>query len=225
VIDPEDDSLAIFGTSDNSRIAKITTGDDHGGGGAVGDPGAEMAEERVSVIDTATMTISAAIDGPDRPRALLVTNDGDAEDADELLVVPEFYGEPTAEARDDGRTGRVRVYQLSDLAPTQAITFAPVDSGVQRAGAPAGTTVKTSPNQLWSVSTRGSRIYVTSVSASPEGPPRFDNNVFPVVYVADLATRAEITGVGGTTNLARKVLDAIPSPTPSRRPMSASHRR
>jgi hypothetical protein len=36
-----------------------------------------------------------------------------------------------------------------------------------------------------------------------------------VVYVADLATRAEITGAGGTTNLARKVLDGIPSPTPN----------
>src|SRR5262249_3799289 len=55
--------------------------------------------------------------------------------------------------------------------------------------------------------------YVTSVSASPEGPPRFDNNVFPVVYVADLAAGAEVRDASGTVNLARKIYDAIPSPS------------
>jgi hypothetical protein len=57
------------------------------------------------------------------------------------------------------------------------------------------------------------RVFVTSVSASPAGPPRFDNNVFPVVYVADLTARAEIRTAAGTTNLARKVADAIPAPS------------
>jgi cytochrome c553 len=34
-----------------------------------------------------------------------------------------------------------------------------------------------------------------------------------VVHVADLAAGTEITGAGGTTNLARKIVDAIPTPT------------
>src|SRR5262249_4551075 len=59
----------------------------------------------------------------------------------------------------------------------------------------------------------GGRVYITSVSASPEGPARFDNNVFPVVYVADLASAVEIRDASGTANLARKVFDAIPSPS------------
>src|SRR5262249_32956982 len=57
------------------------------------------------------------------------------------------------------------------------------------------------------------RLYVTSVSASPEGPAHFDNNVFPVVYVADLTSAQEIRDASGTTNLARKVYDAIPNPS------------
>jgi DNA-binding beta-propeller fold protein YncE len=177
---------------------------------------AEMAEGRVSVIDTASMTITGSIDAPLVPRALLVTNDGDADDNDETLIVPEYFGEPTpgGEARDDGRRGLVRRYSLADLAPTGGITLLPTDSGFPRGGVAGNPNVTTSPNQLAAVAIADGRIYLTSVSASPEGPPRFDNNVFPVVYVADLAGGTEVTTRGGTTNLARKIVDALPAPTP-----------
>jgi YVTN family beta-propeller protein len=178
---------------------------------------AEFAESRVAVIDTATMTVTASIPAPRNPRALLVTNDGDPEDDDETLIVAEFFGTPTpgGEAKDDGRRGNIRRYALSDLSSTGAITLSPTDSGFPRGGVAGNPTVRTSPNQLGAMATVDGRLYVTSISASPEGPPRFDNNVFPVVYVADLASGAEVTSGGGTTNLARKIVDAIPSPTPA----------
>lgn len=172
---------------------------------------AEFAEGRVSVWDTKTMTEVFAIASPTNPRALAVTNNGDMEDSDELLVVPAFFGEatPGGEARDDGRTGRVRIYRLSDLKPSTAITFAPHDSGFVPDGTSGGT-VKTSPNQLWNVAIQGDRIYVPSVSASPNAPIRFNTNVQPVVYVGDLTNRIEILNNVGTTNLARKVADVLP---------------
>ena len=46
----------------------------------------------------------------------------------------------------------------------------------------------TSPNQLYAAAIQDGKVYVTSVSASPQPPIRFDPNVFPVVYVGDLAT-------------------------------------
>lgn len=175
---------------------------------------AEWAEGRVTVIDTATMEVISSIDTPGNPRSILITNDGDEEDDDELLVVPEFYGTPVAgkEAQDDGRLGKVDVYQLTDYSQVGTITLNPRDSGFVPDGTSNGT-VFTSPNQLYSVATREGRVYVTSVSASPKGPAKFNGNVQPVVYVADLDTLTEVTDGSGTTNLAKEVADAIPTGT------------
>ncbi|HSS00849.1 MAG TPA: beta-propeller fold lactonase family protein, partial [Kofleriaceae bacterium] len=174
---------------------------------------AEYAESRVSVIDTDTMRLGSSI-AIDRPRALLVTNNGDTNDADEQLVVAQYFGVPApgGEAKDDGRTGRVQTFSLANLKTAGDITLSPINSGFARFGGSG--TVTTSPNQLGAMAVDGrGRLYVTSVSASPEGPAHFDNNVFPVVYVADLASRSEVRDAGGTTNLARKIYDAIPSPS------------
>lgn len=262
MVNPSDDSLSLFSTADNTRRAKISTGDEPASVAlspdgktayvanraagtisrvvdldtaprvdgtlevgsepvavALSPTGArlfvaELAESRVSVIDTASLQVVTSL-AVDRPRALLVTNDGDPEDVDETLVVPQFYGVPVPgkEARDDGRTGRVRRFSLADLSDRGDITLAPIDSGFPRVGGAGTPTVTTSPNQLAAVATAGGRLFVTSISASPEGPPRFDNNVFPVVYVADLATGQEVRGAAGSTNLARKIVDAIPTPS------------
>ncbi|MBA3541716.1 MAG: beta-propeller fold lactonase family protein, partial [Deltaproteobacteria bacterium] len=179
MVNPDDNTLSVFQTSDNSRTAKVTTG---GGPSSVvmasdnttayvanrsdgtvvritgiegGTPAitktvevgaepvalalsptgtrlfvAELAQSRVSVIDTATMEVIQTID-VDRPRALLVTNNLDDSDDDETLVVPQFYGVPVAgkEGKDDGRTGRIRMFSLGDLAQAKDITLAPLDSG------------------------------------------------------------------------------------------------
>ena len=175
---------------------------------------AEYAESRVSVIDTATMTVTSSF-AVDRPRALLVTNNGDASDADETLVVAEYFGAPVAgkESKDDGRIGHVRLFALADLTHAQDIALAPIDAGFPKGGVAGNPTVHASANQLTSIAIANGRLYVTTIAASPEGPTRFDNNVFPVVYVADLATATAVTDASGTTNLARKIYDAIPAPS------------
>jgi YVTN family beta-propeller protein len=262
MVNPEDDSLSVFRTSDEERVARVPIGDEpssvviapdsrtafvanraDGTVARVVDLGeapevnatvdvgsepvglalspnggrlfvAELAEGRVTVIDTDTMTATGQVP-VDRPRALLVTNDGDSDEEDESLLVTEYYGRPApgGEALDTGRTGAVRRFSLA-LEEQATIELAPVDSGFPRGGVAGDPTVTTSPNQLTALAVANGRVYVASVSASPEGPPRFDNNVFPVVYVADLASGEEVRDAAGTTNLARAIYDAVPSPSP-----------
>ncbi len=181
---------------------------------------AEFAEGRVSVWDTRTLNLLGVIENPERPRALAVTNDGDTDDSDETLVVTEFYGEPnanvsgcpngTAEVCDTGRIGRVRRYNAGNIQSTGPILFNPIDSGFAPDGSPQGTpTVMTAPNQLFAVAVRAGKIYVTSVSASPQGPIKFNANVFPVLYVGDLATGTEDRSDVGSANLAKLAEDLI----------------
>ncbi|MBK9034187.1 MAG: YncE family protein [Myxococcales bacterium] len=176
---------------------------------------AEWAEGRIAVVATATMIETGAITAPRNPRGLAVTNDGDADDSDELIVVPEFFGEPTGEEGADGsRAGRVRLYRTSDLAPEAPITFAPIDTGFAPAGAAAGTpTAITAPNQLWGAVVVGAKIYVPSISAAPAAPVNFQTNVHAVLYVGDLTAHAEDRGLNGTMVLPRLVRDQIPDPT------------
>lgn len=265
MVNPEDDSVSVFSTTDNLRTGKVPTGDEPSnvvvaangtayvanradatvvkldrlgepvpsiiGTAAVGSEPiglalspsgatlfvAEFAESRVAVIDTATMTVTGAIAGPRNPRALLVTNDRDEEDADETLIVAEFFGVPDGpEGSDTSRDGVIRRYHLADLGPAGAIELDSVDSLFPKGGVAGGETVYASPNQLTAMATANGRLFITSVAASAAGPTRFDNNVFPVVYVADLATGLEELAGDGTTNLARKIVDKIPAPTAER---------
>jgi YVTN family beta-propeller protein len=262
MVNPEKDSVSLFDTTTDTRIAEIATGgepssvvwhpnDDtafvanradatvvkitglKGNAPTAGTPlpvgsepaglalsptgailyVAESAEGRVAVVNTTSMTEVAAIDAPKNPRALAVTNDGDLDDTDELIIVPEFFGEagPGEEATDTSRSGRVRIYDASTLAPTTPITLAALDSGfAPSTAAPGAPSVMTSPNQLFSVHVLGTKIFVTSISASPAPPTNFQTNVQPVVYVGDLGARTEDRGPLGTTNLARLVRDQIP---------------
>ncbi|MFN0245639.1 MAG: hypothetical protein ACKV2T_01940 [Kofleriaceae bacterium] len=263
MVNPDDGSLSVFQTSDNSRLSKLATGGNPSSvviasnnttafvanradgtivrvigidGGtpsidatvevgaepvaiALSPSGkklfvAELAESRVSIVDTKTMEVLESID-VDRPRALTITNNLDTNDDDETLVVTQFFGvaTPGGEAKDNGRTGKVRLYSLADLSTYRSISLAPMDSGFPRGGVAGNPTVLASPNQLSAVAVANGRVFVTSTAASPEGPARFDNNVFPVVHVGDLETATEITGAGGSTNLARKIYDAIPTPS------------
>ncbi len=177
---------------------------------------AEFAESRVSVIDTETMEIETTF-AVDRPRALYVTNNLDTSDDDETLIVTQFYGAPVdgRESKDDGRSGKVRLYALSDLTTYKSIVLSSIDSGFPKGGVAGAATVKASPNQLTAIAVANDRVYITATEASPEGPPRFDNNLFPVVHVASLPGATEITDASGTVNLARKIYDAIPTPSAS----------
>jgi YVTN family beta-propeller protein len=173
---------------------------------------AEHAEGSIGVIDVASFTRTASIDGPQNPYALAVTNDGDLEDDDELIVAPEFFGVPIegAEAQDATRTGLIRTYNVSDLASAGGITLQPIDSGFGPDGMP---TVPASPNQLGSVSIVNGKVYVTSISVSPAAPIRFDLNIQPIIYVADLEQREEDRSALGTVNVAAALRDQAPEGT------------
>ncbi len=272
---PDDGSVSIFSTIDDTRTARVTTGREpfavvihpdnrtafvaNRGDATVveidgiGTPGAhvaasvdvgseptglalsptgaklfvaEWAEGRVSVIDTASMTVTASIDGLRNPRAVAVTNNGDDSDDDETLVVTEFFGAPnpdvsgcasgSAETCDTGRIGRVLRYAVSDLSAQAPIVFAPFDSGFAPPGVEAGSAaLTTSPNQLYAAAVQGQKVYVTSVSASPAPPVEFDANVFPVLYVGDLASGAEDLSNVGTADLA-KLADEAAAPGQAR---------
>ena len=168
---------------------------------------AEWAEGSVAVVDTQNMEVIEVIEGPVNPRGIAVTNNGDENEDDELLVVPEFFGEvtPDGEVSDTGRSGRVRIYSLADYTAGNSITFSPFDSGFG---------VMTSPNQLYGVAIAGDKIYVPSVSASPEPPVNFNTNVQPVVYVGELGSREEDLSNVGTVNLAQLVRDTIMDGSP-----------
>jgi YVTN family beta-propeller protein len=172
---------------------------------------AEFAQGRVSVIDTATMKVLHSINIAN-PRAVSVTNDGNNDDSDETVVVPEFYGRPVPgkEASDDGRIGMVHLLRATDLSEQDSIKFLPIDSGFVPDATDAGT-VKTSPNQLYNLAIQNGKLYTTSISASPKGPPRFNGNVQPVVYVGNLATASEDRGKAGSVNLAQLVSEALPA--------------
>jgi DNA-binding beta-propeller fold protein YncE len=169
---------------------------------------AEFAEARVSVIDTTT---NAVVNSQNvrNPRAVAITNDGDADDSDEKVIVTEFYGRPTASAEgtDTSRQGAVQLFTLSAagvLASDGQITFAPADGGM-------GATY--SPNQLFGVAVNGTSIYVPAIGASPAGPPTFDKNIAPVVLVGDLTTKTEVTSGAGSQSLA-PLVNAFPGAAP-----------
>jgi cytochrome c553 len=151
---------------------------------------AEWAEGRVSVIDTQSNSIVSVI-SMRNPRAVAITNDLDVDDADEKVVVTEFYGRQNAnpEGTDASRDGAVRLFTLSatgQLADDGVITF-PM-TGL-------------SPNQLFNVALQNDRLYVPTISASPAAPRAFDRNVHPVVLVGALSTKTAVTGPLGSQSL------------------------
>ncbi len=164
-----------------------------------------FAEGTVSVVATATMHVEMTIDlngvlarsgrlGPNvagrpglaHPRAVVISNDGDASDDDEVAYVTEFYAqarsatEVTSNGRtldpavdagfwDRARVGLVyRVPLATNVADDRPITLDPVDDTgfADAAGHPTGCF----PNQLYAAALSGSRLYVTAICASPAGP-------------------------------------------------------
>ncbi len=162
---------------------------------------AEFGESTIGAIDTSTMVRTTFASNLRNARALTVTNNGDTNDSDELVVVPEYYGEPTAngEGKNDGRVGRVHLFKTSDgtdQGPMALNPFTNTDSSFDP---------KAAPNQLYSVAVANGRIFIPSVSASAEPPVGYNRNVYPVVYVGDLTTGKQVVGGSGTVNLSEAV--------------------
>lgn len=166
---------------------------------------AEYGESHLSVIDTSAMSRADFVASIRNPRGIAVTNNGDTNEADETVIVTEFFGEPQpdGEAKNNGRKGRVRLYGI-DGSDKGSIGFDPFANSA--AATAAGLEATTSPNQLHSVAIANGRIFVPSISASPALPLNSKSNVYPVVYVGDLTTKQPVLGGNGTFNPAEQVL-------------------
>lgn len=127
------------------------------------------------------------------PRSIAITNDGDADDADETLVVTEFFGQRTAPEAADG--SNVDVNWVGVLYTVDAGTH-DVDTinlaSKANVGFPGAELTGCFPNQLQGVTVRDGKAYVTSVCASPKGPTNPLQMTHPALSVVDLAAGAEL---------------------------------
>ena len=190
---------------------------------------ANWSEGTVSVLDTATLATVGTVDlnaalvatgslGPSavarpglaHPRALVVTNDGDTDDADETVYVTEYFGQARTDALPAGdaaidvaKRGLVYRFGAGDLRVGAAIPLAPVDSTgfIDSNDAMTGCY----PNQLQTATLDSGRLYVAGLCASPRGPTgpvagmggavngaNFKTEVHTALFVVDVATNAEL---------------------------------
>ncbi len=155
------------------------------------------------------------------PRSIAITNDGDADDADETVFVAMFFGQLRAgktfneEGQDDQREGRVVAFDTAGfqpLATANPIRLAPLantgfNSNGKLAPGPgqvpniASTNPQTFttptgayPNQLAAIAIHptSGRALVISTGASPNGPLRFNQMAQGLVSVFEVVSRGEV---------------------------------
>ncbi len=142
-------------------------------------------------IDTKTMAVTATIDlnaalvktgllgtiaarpALAHPRSVAITNNLDANDADESIYVTEYFAQRTAPEdalganADTAKAGLLYKIKVADKS-ISTIQLAPVlDMGFADH---TGGKASCYPNQLQSVTINGGYAYVTSICASPKGP-------------------------------------------------------
>lgn len=188
---------------------------------------ANWAEGTVTVIKTSDMSVSSTIDlNPSlassgflgtvaarpalaHPRAIIVTDDGDTDDADETIYVTEFFsqartsGVPTDDSQFDlNRQGVLYRISAGTSMVAGVITLAPigntgfVDSNAANTGC--------FPNQLNALAINNGRLYVSAVCESPRGPTgpvttagvtntaNFKTQIHATLHAVDLATNTEL---------------------------------
>jgi YVTN family beta-propeller protein len=171
---------------------------------------ANWVDGTVSVVDTASMTVTATVDlnaalahtgllgtvsarpALAHPRSVAITNNGDTNDADEFALVTEYYAQATAPELADGgnadtrKVGLVYKIALADQSVSVIQLGALTDMGFhderqQTAGC--------YPNQLQAIGINLQHFaYVVSVCASPEGPTGPKVTATACTTVADCAT-------------------------------------
>src|SRR5262249_12133209 len=186
---------------------------------------ANSASNTLTVINTATNAVAAVVDLSALgtvPRAIAVTNNGDASDTDETVFVALFYAQlrPGKTANEEGQDdqGEGRIVGIS--AATNTVLGAPnpirleplanagFNSNGQLAPGPGQVPAVPStnpqtfttptgafPNQLAAVALHPSNglAYVVSTGASPNGPLRFNVMNQGLVSVFNAATRNAAT--------------------------------
>jgi cytochrome c peroxidase len=173
----------------------------------------EFGQSRISLIDTETMNVVDTFDMPN-PRGVAISNDNDEDDNDEKVVVTEFYGRLIAdenEAKDNTRTGAVRIFDLNDnnLAAASTAEFPPLDDiGNFQPGPNISNIVTkvTSPNQLYSVAIAGDKFFVVATAASPDGNASFNQNIRQLVLVGQVSTGKKL----GVINLSAEIKNEVP---------------
>jgi sugar lactone lactonase YvrE len=90
----------------------------------------ELTAGRVRVIDTTELRLIRRLRGFQRPAAIAITNDGDAEDEDETVFVTEFYAEliggGPGEGFDDGKRGVVHAFSVGGAGAITNIYLSPL---------------------------------------------------------------------------------------------------
>jgi hypothetical protein len=182
------------------------------------------------------------------PRALAMTDDGDADDSDELLYATEFFAQPLpnggpagVDDLDHSRVGLVYPIQVADTE-TERAGDPPPDTNVIQLMAVELTFTDSAkgatacfPNQLYSAATSGDRLYVTSICASPSGPteagPMGDANNFKTmlhsaVFAIDTTSNRQVsakplilTEALRDSYAADRTADDTPPPSADRMPL------
>jgi YVTN family beta-propeller protein len=189
---------------------------------------ANASSDSVTVINTVTDRVLRTIQrAGDNPRAIAITNDGDASDADEKVFVASFLaiyrpGE-VRPGEDLGKVGLIVVINTSNNTISAPIFLEPLaDTGFKSNGSalpfiapgPAGTFAVTTgafPNILAGLAIKGDKLYVPSTGSSPNGPFRFNVNAQGLVSIVDVATN---TDTGQTVNLNREIAPELDEEIP-----------
>ncbi|MCA9707046.1 MAG: hypothetical protein KDK70_14425 [Myxococcales bacterium] len=164
----------------------------------------------LTVVDTASMTVSERITLGGAPHGVCVSNDGDEDEDDETIYVTDFYGRAIAgqqEAEDTTREGRVFTVSAADGAQG-SLTLAPFESS----GIPGFEDTGFYPNQLYGCIINDEHLYVTAVGASPapfSGNTDFHQNVQGMVGAIDLTTGEEDRDRSVNLNM---LVDALSAP-------------
>lgn len=191
---------------------------------------ANWGEGTVSRIATADLSIGGTVDlnaelvasgslgtgvstrpGLAHPRAIVITNDGDADEADESVYATEYFAQTRTDTlpSDDSQFDVERrglVYRIDGGGTAHGtIPIMPIaDTGFVDSN---GATTGCYPNQLLSAALASGRLYVTAVCASPRGPTgpvvdaatgavtnaaNFKTQIHTGVFVVDVGTNTEI---------------------------------
>lgn len=189
---------------------------------------ANRRSNNVSVIDTRTNRVVKVIEGVGpAPTGIAITNDGDADDDDETVLVTQFFALPRPgrlDGEDDAKQGQVTVIRTVADEVDSIVNLLPIgDTGFRAAGdsiarvAPPATiteadlrfTTSAYPNQLNNIVIKGNYAYIPNTGASPNGPTRFDVNTQSLLCVMDMTSKAD---ANQTINMHKAVADQTATP-------------
>ena len=136
------------------------------------------------------------------PRSVAITNNGDANDDDESVLVTEYFGQRTAPEdlaggnADTAKSGLLYKVKIKDAA-VSTIRLGPVlDMGFADH---TGGKASCYPNQLQSVTINAGYAYVTSVCASPKGPIGVFTGPAAATCADDTTCPGQVVGSCNTT--------------------------